>query len=44
MYCRVQLGKTPCHYAAEHGHLNVLKYMFDYVEQQLTPPVITEVG
>lgn len=39
----MQLGKTPCHYAAEYGHTNVLKYMFDYVQDQLTPPVISQV-
>lgn len=39
-----QLLKTPSHYAAEHGHVNVLKYLFDYVAKKLTPSVVAEVS
>ena len=26
----LQNGKTACHYAAEHGHLDILKLLYDY--------------
>ena len=39
-----QLGKTACHYAAERGHLDVLKYLYDYVERMVSPPVTNEVN
>ena len=38
-----QLGKTACHYAAERGHLQVLQYLYDYVQRSITPPVVNEV-
>jgi ankyrin repeat protein len=37
-----ELGKTACHYAAEKGHLDVLKYLYDYVERIVSPPVIPD--
>ena len=37
----LQLGKTACHYAAQHGHLGVLTYLYDYVVTLVTPPVLT---
>ena len=33
-----------CHYAAKHGHLQVLKYLYDYVATKVTPPVMTDVS
>ena len=39
-----QYGKVACHYAAQHGHLQVLKYLYDYVVIKVTPPVISDVS
>ena len=43
MYLFPQFGKTACHYAAEHGHLHILTYLYDYVVALVTPPILSDV-
>ena len=37
------MGKTALHYAAEHGHLHTLTYLYDYVASEVTPPILSSV-
>lgn len=39
-----QVGKTALHYAAEHGHLHILTYLYDYVVSDVTPPILSDVS
>lgn len=36
------LGKTALHYAAEHDHLHILTYLYDYVVPVVTPPILSD--
>ena len=44
MFLLRQLGKTACHYAAEYGHVDVLGYLYHFVEKRVCPQILPEVS